>query len=426
VAEGTPEHLERTLDQAPEVAGRRLGVDYWKLWTASAVSNFGDGVRLTALPLLAATLTRDPVLVSGVFTAGFLPWLLFSLVSGALVDRWDRRVMMVTANVFRAVAIGLLGAVALVGFESLPLVYVIAFLIGTAETLFDNAAQALLPQVVGKKNLETANGRLQTAEVVANQFVGPPVGALLFALAAGTPFLVDGGTFAFSAILILSITGLPRQARSPAALSRIPTEIREGLRWLWRHRVLRTLAAMVGIWNLMSMAWGAIMVLFALDVLGLSELGFGLLLSSYAVGGAVGGLLARRVSRAVGPGTALLLAVVTSGIVVLVAGLASDPILVGAMFAITGFVGLVWNVITVSLRQSIIPDHLLGRVNSVYRLLAWGTIPVGAALGGVLANTFGLRAPFLVAAAVQVVMALLALPVVNDRTIAESRAAATD
>jgi MFS family permease len=403
-----------------------LGASYWRLWTASAVSNFGDGVRLTALPLLAATLTRDPLLVSGVFTAAFLPWLLFSLVSGALVDRWDRRVVMVTANVFRAVVIGFLGAVAIVGIESLPLVYVVGFLIGTAETLFDNAAQALLPQVVGKESLETANGRLQAAEVVANQFVGPPVGALLFASAAGIPFLVDGGTFAFSAILILSITGLSRQARSPAPLSRIPSEIREGLRWLWRHRVLRTLAAMVGVWNLMSMAWGAIMVLFALDVLELSAFGFGVLLSSYAVGSTVGGLLARRMSRAVGPGTALLLAVAISGIVVLVAGLASDPILVGAMFAIAGFVGLVWNVITVSLRQSIIPEYLLGRVNSVYRLLAWGTIPVGAALGGMLADTFGLRAPFLVAAGVQVLMALVVLPVVNDRTIAESRAATSE
>ena len=402
----------------------RLGPNYWRLWSASAVSNLGDGVRVTALPLLAASITRDPVAVSGVFVAGFLPWLLLSLVSGALVDRWDRRLVMAWSNAFRAIAVTVLAAAAMAEVAALPLLYVVAFLLGTAETLFDNAAQAFMPQVVAADDLEVANGRLYAAEVVTNQFAGPPLGGVLFAVGAGLPFLLNSATFAVSALLIFTMRDLVRQRRAAARLRRLPAEIGQGLTWLWRHRLLRTLAIVLGVLNGLGMAGQAVFVLFALEILGLSEVGFGILLTSYAVGSVLGGLLAGRVGRLVGAGRALLLAILAFGGTDLVIGLTSDAVVVGAMFALNGFFGLVWNVITVSLRQTIIPQDLLGRVNSVYRFVGWGSIPIGGALGGVLAGAFGLRAPFLIPAAVFLATAFAVLPVINDRTIAEARAAA--
>jgi hypothetical protein len=175
---------------------RGLGPDFAKLWTANAVSNLGDGVTLVAGPLLAASLTRDPRLVAGLAVAQRLPWLLFSLVSGALVDRLDRRLLMVRVDAARCVAVGLLGVAVLADAASLPLLYVVFFALGTAETLFDNAAVSILPAVVPRAQLARANGRLLGAQMVANELVAPPLGGLLFAAAAAVPFLLDAGTFA--------------------------------------------------------------------------------------------------------------------------------------------------------------------------------------------------------------------------------------
>ena len=173
---------------------RGLGPDFAKLWTANAVSNLGDGVTLVAGPLLAASLTRDPRLVAGLAVAQRLPWLLFSLVSGALVDRLDRRLLMVRVDAARCVAVGLLGVAVLADAASLPLLYVVFFALGTAETLFDNAAVSILPAVVPRAQLARANGRLLGAQMVANELVAPPLGGLLFAAAAAVPFLLDAGT----------------------------------------------------------------------------------------------------------------------------------------------------------------------------------------------------------------------------------------
>jgi hypothetical protein len=175
---------------------RGLGPGFARLWTANAVSNLGDGVTLVAGPLLAASLTRDPRLVAGLAVAQRLPWLLFSLVSGALVDRLDRRLVMVRVDAARAVVVGLLGVAVLADAATLPLLYAIFFALGTAETLFDNAAVSILPAVVPTDQLSRANGRLLGAQMVANELVAPPLGGWLFAAAAAVPFLVDAGSFA--------------------------------------------------------------------------------------------------------------------------------------------------------------------------------------------------------------------------------------
>lgn len=402
-----------------------LGPNYQKLWAASAISNIGDGVRWTALPLLAASLTRDPAKVAAIDLAATLPWFLFALVAGALVDRIDKKLAMSIANAVRTVLMLGLGLAVLFDASSLIVLYVVAFLLGCAETIFDNSAQAIMPAVVQRSQLERANGRLYAAEIINNQFIGPPLGGFLFAAAAAVPFLLDSASFAISAVLIAMMAGSFRASQDEAApTTTIRTDIAEGLRWLWRHRLIRTLAIMLGIWNGVSMAGFSIFVLYALEILNLSEVGYGILLGAGTVGSLIGSLAASRLSKA-GPGTTLIAMVLGGAISSLGIALTSNAFVVGAMSAIFGFTSVVWNVITVSLRQTIIPERLLGRVNSVYRLLGWGSMPIGAALGGIMGSVFGLRSPFVLQFVVLVIMAVAALPIINNRTIAAARSEAS-
>jgi MFS family permease len=405
------------------VARPVLGPEYRKLWTASTISNLGDGVTLTAGPLLAATLTRDPVLVAGVAFAQRVPWLLFPLISGALVDRLDRRRVMGYVDAARTALIGALGVAVLLGWASLPLMYAIFFLMGTLETLFDNASQAILPAVVSREQLERANSRLYAAEIVSNELAGPPLGGFLFGVAVAVPFLLDAGTYAAAAALVLALRGGFRPERSEGAPpTTLAAEIGEGLRWLWNHRLIRTLAIMLGVFNMTLAATQAIFVLFAQDILGLGSFGYGVLLTSAAVGGVIGSLMADRIILWLGSGGALQAAVLISAVVLTVVALSESAVVVWAAFLLIGMTGVVWNVITVSFRQAVVPQDIFGRVNSVYRLLGWGGISVGALLGGFLARSFGLTAPFWFAAAVLAVMFLLTLPLVNNRTVARARA----
>lgn len=404
-----------------------LGPEYRKLWTASAISNLGDGITLVAGPLLAATLTRDPVLVSGLMFAQQLPWLLFSLFSGALVDRLDRRLLMASVDAFRTALIGILGLAVLGGFASLPMMYIIFFLVGTAETLFANASLAIMPSVVPKERLEKANGRMFAAEMVTNQFAGGPVGGALFAVAAAVPFLVDAGTFAASAALIFTLQGRFRVPRPEGpGKTTLRAEISEGVRWLARHRLLLTLAIMLGAGNLVFSAMFSVLVLFAQEVLHLGSVGYGILLTAGGVGGFFGSLLAGRVGSWLGTGRALFLVMFIQAPAFAVIAMSGNPLVVGAMIAVDGFVAFAWNVLTYALRQTLIPENLLGRVTSVYRLIGVGSGAVGALVGGFLAKHFGLPAPFWFSAAVMIVAALISLPLVNNRTVSEARRNAAD
>jgi MFS family permease len=382
-------------------------------------------VREAALPLLAASLTRDPAKVAAVAFAGRLPWLLFSLVSGALVDRTDRRRVMWQVDILRTLVVVALAAAVLLESTSIALLVVVAFVLGTGETLFDNAAQALMPAVVGREHLESANTRLYAAQISAQEFVGPPVGSLLFAVTMAAPFFLDAGSFLVAAFLVLAMRGTYRAPRRQTEeRPRIRSEIVEGLRWLWRHRLLRTLAVMLGVWNLLTTASAAIFVLFATQDLHVSKAGYGLLFSAGAVGSLVGTAVSGRVTRRLGPGRALIGAVVVSSLASFVVALTSNAYLVGVMGALGSMVGIIWNVVTVSLRQAIIPDELLGRVNSVYRFVGWGMMPIGAALGGLLATVFGLRSTFWVTGVALLATALVTFRTVNDRSIAAARAEA--
>lgn len=405
------------------MARSALGAEYRKLRSASTISNLGDGVTLVAGPLLAATLTRDPALVAGLTFAQQLPWLLFSLPSGALVDRLDRRLLMGTVDALRTLAIGALGLAALFDQASLPLLYAVFLLMGTGETFFANSSLAIMPTVVPKTSLERANGRLFAAELVANDFAGKTLGGFLFATAAAIPFLLDAGTFAASAALVLALRGRFRVERpgDGAPWRSLLAEIGEGLRWLLAHRLLRALAVMLGIANLTFSAILSIFVLFAQDVLGLGSVGYGVLLASGGVGAVFGSLLAGSVGRWLGTGRALFLVVVIEGLAFAAIAASKNPLFVGVMFALDGFAAFVWNVLTFALRQTLVPEALLGRVGSAYRLVGVGSGAGGALAGGFLARSLGLSAPFWFAAAVMLLTAAISLPFVNNRTVSDAR-----
>jgi MFS family permease len=404
------------------IFGSTLNREYGKLWTASTISNLGDGVTLVAGPLLAASLTRDPALVAGLTFAQQLPWLLFSLVSGALVDRLDRRRVMAMVDFFRAGIIGILGLMVLNGWVSMPLMYAVFFLLGTAETLFANASLAILPSVVSKDYLEKANGRLFAAELVANDFAGRSLGGVLFAVAASIPFLIDAGTFAASAALILALQGRFRVPRPEGIAEKtLVGEISDGLVWLLRHRLLFALAIMLGAGNLTFSATYSILVLFADEVLNLSSVGYGLLMTTGGIGGVLGSLFAERIGYLFGTGRTLFLTMLLQGPVFAAIALSGNPFVVGAMIALLGVAAFIWNVLTFALRQVLVPDELLGRVTSCYRLLGVGSGAFGALIGGLLARELGLAAPFWFAAAVMAVVAVASLPFVNNRTVDEVR-----
>ena len=409
---------------SPEPVGARLGPEYRKLWAATAISTLGDGMYLTGLPLLAAQLTRDPLEVSAVTFASWLPWLLVALLSGALVDRWDRRRVLWTVDLGRFVLVGALAVVVLAGWASIWLLAAAGFLLGVGQTLFDGAVLATIPALVSRdrRRLERANGRLGAVMTAGQQLVGPPAGGVGFRLAAWLPFGADAVSFAASAALVATLRGRfaaeQPGARSPRGLR---AEIGEGLRFLLAHRVLRALAGMVGAFALVYMAGMAILVLFAQQELGLGSVGFGLLLASLAVGGLPGNLLAAAVGQRLTAGTLLLGGTLVTAAAWLAVGLAPTAWLAAAALAMAGLVGSIWDVAQLSLRQTLIPDRLLGRVISAFRLIGFGPAPLGALLGGVLGRTLGLRAPFVLGAAVLAVTALLALPAVNTRSVEAAR-----
>lgn len=376
-----------------------LPANYWRLFSASALSNLADGVFFILLPLLAVRLTDSPLLIAGLAVAGRLPWLVFVLFAGALADRLDRRVTMRNVQLFRTLVLVALTGLALADALSLPVLYVVALVLGVAETLFDTAAQSIMPSIVERDQLSNANGKLYGVELVMNQFVGPPLGGLMIGLSV--PLALGGSAVGYllAAIGLGLMVGRFKPERS-GPKTRITADIAEGFRYLWNHRVLRTLAIMVGVMNLASTAVMAVFVIYAVapGPMGLSEPEFGVFMTTFAAGSVVGSFAAARLERRFGRVPLLFVSVIIMSLGLAVPAFTTNPILIGAGFVLSGVFVVVWNIITVSLRQRIVPDHLLGRLNSAYRLFAWGTQPVGALLGGAVAEVIGLQSVFVLAA----------------------------
>jgi MFS family permease len=438
--------------------GLGLGSQYRRVFTASAVSNLGDGIGTVAYPWLASAITRNPLLIALVFVAQRLPWLVFSLPAGVITDRVDRRRAMVAMDVCRglltlAVALAVFARQgglpspdaldAVVGTDVVlySVVLLATLMLGMAEVLRDNSAQTILPAVVERDHLEKANGQMWSAEAVTNTFIGPPLGSMLIIVAFSLPFFAHAATFLVAAAIMGSLSGTFRadQQRSPADhrpdAAPSPSwrsELAEGVRWLWAHPLLRPMAIILGAMNAALMIPTATFVLFAQEVLGVGPFLFTIIGAGGAVGSIIGGMVAARLSARLGQGRCLALTLGGSAAVAALVAVSPHWIAVLVLFAAMALLGIVWNVITVSLRQAIIPSHLLGRANSVYRFFAWGMIPVGAALGGitvvvtelVVSRELALRSTWMLAALIHLVLYLVGRSRLTSEAIAAARAAA--
>ena len=430
----------------------KLGRSYWKLWSATAISNLGDGISGIAYPWLASAVTRSPLLIAAAGFASRLPWLIFTLHAGVITDRFDRRKLIVGMDAFRGVLTIIVGAVVLLNQDSLPsldeltsitdlethwglyLTFVAtAFLFGMAEVLRDNSAQTLMPSVVAKENLEKANGRMWSAESLTNSFIGPPLGSLLIGVAIFLPFFVDAGTFFIAVALLATIKGNFRPVHEqPREKVNFKVEIREGFTWLWNHTLLRPLAIILGCMNGVGTLVGVTFILFAQEVLGTSVFVFSILGTAGAIGGIVGGLLAPKISEKIGSGPALWIALIAGPLGYLIVGFTSSWQVVWVVTVFESFVAVLWNTITVSLRQSIIPSNLLGRVNSVYRFFAWGSIPIGMFLGGAVVSLIqnlatrdlALRAPYILGAVLGLLIFIFAAPRLTTTALEKAKAEA--
>ncbi len=404
------------------VRPRRDGHAFGRLWAAVGISNLGDGAATVALPLLAAALTRDPALVAGVTIAQQLPWLLFALPAGVIVDRWERKGLMWRADLLRGLALAGFALLIALDQGSLALLYAIAFGLGIAETVFDTAYRSVLPSLVPSDELERANARLQGTEIVTNRFLGPPLGGLLFAAAASAPLFLDAASFLLAAASVLAIGGRFRPSAAAGQQANVREAVGEGIRWLLAHRLLRALAVVVSVWHLVWAAGSAVLVLYAQELLGLGSGAYGILLAAGAIGSVLGSACASRLVGVLGRRSVLVGSVGLAALAQLGLAVAGSPFVAALALALSGLCAVTWNVITVSLRQRLAPDALLGRVNGAYRFAAIGSLAVGAGLGAVLAS-IDLRLPFLVAAATLALTAVAMLGFTRDSMLSSPPAA---
>jgi MFS family permease len=370
----------------------RLGRSFRWLLASAIINNLGDGIALAAGPLLVASETSEPFLVSLAVLSGYLPVLIFGVLGGAAADRFDRRRMVIVVNLVRAAALIVLVATIVGGAVSIAVVLVTIFVLSTAETFADAASSTLLPGLVPREDLGLGNARMQGALLLTNQLVGPPIGAFLFVVGRGLPFATNAVCFALGAVLVSRIVTTARDELP--ARSSLRTEMSEGIRWLLGHPPMRTLALTIFTFNVTFGAAWSVLVLYANERLGIGAVGFGLLTTAAAVGGIAGMLSYGRLERRFSLGdimrtgllietaTHLSLAVTTSATVAL------------ATLVVFGAHEFVWGTTSEVVRQRAVPDALLGRVKGVYRVAVVGGLVIGTPLGGLLASAYGITAPF--------------------------------
>jgi len=361
-------------------------------------------------PLLALTLTDDVRLIALVSFASMIPWLVLSLPLGVVIDRVERRRLLTVSNAARGGLYGIITLLIISEQLNIGLLIALVTMIAVFEVVFDMSAQAFLPSLVAQEHLEHANGRLYAVEVVANSFVGLPFGALLFAAATFAPFGVQTVALVVAAVLIVGLRPLTPFVPATGERASLWADMRTGLRWLANHLLLRLLAVMLGLVNMAHMFAASVYAKFARDVLGIGPRGFGLLLGVSAAGAIVGGLIGDRVAKLLGPAPALVVSYAMFAALDLLPGLFPNVVVVVVAGTLMSVFGTTWNVITVSLRQRLIPPELFGRVNSVYRFLGTGSTSIGALIGGQLAYRYGLRATYLVSGVLLVAVLAISAP----------------
>ena len=374
-----------------------LGPAFTNLFTASLASNLGDGIARTALPLLAARLTDDPLLISGIAAMAMLPWLLCAIPAGILVDRIDRRTALALANTVRMMLAATLCLLSATGGLSIAWLYLVIFIYGAFETVYDGATRAVVPSIVGRSDLPRANSRIEAGELVVQNFLAGPFTSLLFAVSVIIPLGVNALAFLVAVVLALLLPKIAsgRQhlvvgAKPESAWYR---QFVDGYRFIVKSRMLVTLWLLSTVVGLAFSFATASFVLFVLGPLGVPEVWFGLFMLSGAVGGIVASVLTAPLKNRLNAGPTMALMLVLSGLSFLAVGLWPNLWVTVVFFAVSSGAVTVWNILVMSLRQSIIPGHLLGRVHGTWRTLLWGAMPVGSVLGG-LVGRVDLALPF--------------------------------
>lgn len=390
-----------------------------RLWAATAVSSFGDGVRLTALPLLATTYTRDPALLALITVAGLLPMLL-SPLAGAIADRWSRRRVIIDTDLCRMVLVGGLAVAVVGGVASLWLICVVALLLGLGEVLFTVTSQTFLPEVVDTSRMTAAYGRQYAAQVVFQETIGLPMGGVLFAAGAALPFAADASSFLFGVLLLTTVRAHATPTAAAGDKPSWASMIAAGFQYLKADRLLLTLACMLGFLNFFIAGAAAILVLYVLQWLRLSETTYGLFLAAGAVGGVIGGFLGSRLAKQFGLFPSAMGGLVVTGVGFTLLGVVRAPVTAAVIYLLMNFGGVIYQTLTVAFRQSTVPRERLGRINGAYRLIGTGPAPLGALVAGVIGRYLGIQMPFLIGG-----IAVLVLAAVTMRPVLRMGAAAT-
>lgn len=375
------------------VVPQRLGAGFRWLLASSWVSNLGDGIAIAAGPLLVASQTHDPFLVSLAALLQWLPPLVFGLYAGALADRLDRRLIVVSVDLARAVVLVLVALTIVTGVVSVPVVLAALFLLGTAEVFADNSSQTLLPMLVARRDLALANSRLQTGFITVNQLAGPPIGAALFAAGMALPFVTQAALVALGALLV-SRVALPHHGRRPDRATHVRQDIAEGFRWVRGHAAVRTLVLTIFTFNITFGAAWSVLVLYATERLGMGEVGFGLLTTVSAVGGLAGTLAYDWITQHVSLGDLMRIGLVIETVTHLALALTTSPAVAMAIFFVFGAHAFIWGTTSITVRQRAVPTELQGRVGSVNGVGVYGGLVLGSAIGGVIARHWGVTAPF--------------------------------
>ena len=394
--------------------------NFWKLWTANGFSNLGDGLYQIILPLLAVQLTDSPSRVATLSVMLSLPWLLFALQAGSIVDRFDRQKVMFWVTCGRVVLLLLLTFAVIMNFISLPFLYVVAFLLGIGETLVDTALTAIVPAIVSRDRLNWANAQITAMQTVTNTFIGPPLAGFLagigFALATGSSTLM----YVSAAVALLLIRGtFTASSRADSSSQQLWTHLTGGLRFLWKDRLIRDLTLFTASMNIFWSGWGALLVLYAVrpGPMALDAFQYGLLLTTMAVGGLSGSMVANQLQRRLGTRNALILDFIGTILLVGIPSLTTNFWAVGASVFIAGMGASLWVILVASIRQQVVPSELLGRVYSASRFVSWGIGPLGATLAGFVAEIWGIRTMFAIGALASILTLMLFLNVIPSRTL---------
>lgn len=374
------------------LAPARLGTGFRWLLASSWISSLGDGFALAAGPLLVASQTSSPGLVALAVLLQQLPWLLFGLHAGANSDRRDRRLVVITVDLLRTAVLVLLALSIMTHVVSIALVLVGVFLFGTAEVFADTASGALLPTLVPRADLALANARVMTGFITLNQLAGPPIGAALFAVGAAWPFAAQAVLVAAGALLVSRLR-LPRRAPSASTASTLG-DIAEGLRWVRRHAAIRTLILTITVFNVTFGAAWSVLVLYARERLGLGTVGFGVLTTTMALGGLFGTAAYGSITRRVSLGDLMRIGLVIETLTHLVLALTTSAAVALVVFLVFGAHAFIWGTTSVTVRQRSVPLELQGRVGSLNAIGTYGGLVVGDGVGGLVAERFGVVAPF--------------------------------